>query len=77
MKITCSASGVPTPDIFLKQDDATRKMAKATKSITYTIPKIQPRDAGTYVCEAKNVFRSATNDDVITVRCELYLLASI
>ena len=66
----CDAIGDPTPGVLWVKDDKT--LQNGTSTSTLQIPRIELRDAGTYVCTAANQAGSARYSvQVRVVRCKL------
>ena len=66
----CDAIGDPTPGVLWVKDDKT--LQNGTSTSTLQIPRIELRDAGTYVCTAANQAGSAWYSiQVRVVRCKL------
>ncbi|CAH3154297.1 unnamed protein product, partial [Pocillopora meandrina] len=66
----CDAIGDPTPSVVWVKDDKT--LQNGTSTPTLQIPRIELRDAGTYVCTAANQAGSAKYSvQVRVVRCKL------
>eukprot|EP00112_Aurelia_sp_Birch-Aquarium-sp1_P010531 Seg2243.5 transcript_id=Seg2243.5/GoldUCD/mRNA.D3Y31 product=Titin protein_id=Seg2243.5/GoldUCD/D3Y31 len=68
--IRCSASGFPQPSLEMKKGSATLSSTRKLKDneIILTLPKVQPTDAGLYVCVASNIADVARSFSSITVR---------
>ena len=70
--LDCDANGDPKPLMTLKKDGQILQQSNTTANILIT--NIELRDAGTYVCTAKNIAGSVSKSILVRVtRCK-YLL---
>ena len=71
----CDANGDPIPLVTWRKDGRILQQSNTTTSIFIT--DIELRDAGTYVCTAKNRAGSVSQSILVSViRCEYYLVPS-
>ena len=71
----CDANGDPIPLVTWKKDGQILQQSNTTTSILIT--NIELRDAGTYVCTAKNSSGSFSQSILVRViRCKYYLVSS-
>ena len=73
-RIPCTASGIPRPTITWRRKDRQRLTGQVTNTntryhvtSTITIPRVQTRDDGVYICTAANV-KSVQQETRLTVQ---------
>ena len=73
MPLHCDANGDPIPLVTWKKDGQILQQSNTSTSIIIT--NIELRDAGTYVCIAKNRAGSVSQSILVRVtRCKYYLV---
>ena len=73
MPLDCDANGDPKPLVTWKKDGQILQQSNTTTNILIT--DIELRDAGTYVCTAKNIAGSVSQSILVRViRCKYFLV---
>ena len=75
MTLRCDANGDPIPLVTWKKDGQILQQGNTTTNILIT--NIELRDAGTYLCTAKNRAGSISQSILVRIiRCKYYLVPS-
>jgi len=73
VRLDCDANGDPKPLVTWKKDGQILQQSNTTTNILIT--DIELRDAGTYVCTAKNIAGSVSQSILVRViRCKYFLV---
>ena len=74
IKLICSANGFPSPRVYVKKEvhSKVHEIANSLENITYSIPNIQPSDAGIFICLAENIVGKVKKEETVTVSCKFH-----
>ena len=75
MKINCTASGKPDPDVRWIKNGTVTSLGKKTSLLAFS--RINRADDGQYTCRANNSAGNDENHVALVVDCKKYLVLTI